>query len=452
MESEMRKALNSLLSDQNFQKMHKQLEQLSCFHIMGIQKKEVPFTRLLAWILDPNATHGMGKAPLKAFLQMGFQKLNSQLQEQIIDPLTLENINYSQVQSIPEKSISRGQGVSGRLDVCVQYSGSDCLSDPCPLLVIEAKIEAAQHNQQTDRYSNWIEKQKLLGGKKPLMVYLVPDIGDDEINEQFLVLDFDFLQEWLDLLLTFPMSGRALFLIKELVILNQTERRVTQGELGTLCDDLSVSRSEEIRILEQLPYGDLPGEIGSYLPALKQIGIGINNRLSKGFSLKISATRKIARKILGNNKNWSLHGGEGSLTIHFIPLQKAIGKMLGREGAINGDFWLDRNMPAIKFSLYSISNTLKSLGINNDIEIRRELVDSLRQRLQQDSVHSQFVATGKSYAIEQFELPDFPASGEISDNANCIITESIERIAALEEILIEWIDNDLQWILEPLLV
>jgi PD-(D/E)XK nuclease superfamily len=65
---EPREAINRIITDKKFQLLEDKLNQDSLFHILNVHKRELTHSAFLAWLLNPNGSHGMNYKPLKSFI------------------------------------------------------------------------------------------------------------------------------------------------------------------------------------------------------------------------------------------------------------------------------------------------------------------------------------------------------------------------------------------------
>jgi hypothetical protein len=59
---------NNLLKDEDFQKVVEELKKPNLFKILGVEHREIRHSNFLAWLLNPEESHGLGVAFLKRFL------------------------------------------------------------------------------------------------------------------------------------------------------------------------------------------------------------------------------------------------------------------------------------------------------------------------------------------------------------------------------------------------
>ena len=68
-EPEIREKYRALLADPDFDKIELELRTPNIFQILNISRAEIRHSNFLAWLLDPNETHGLGNLFLIKFLR-----------------------------------------------------------------------------------------------------------------------------------------------------------------------------------------------------------------------------------------------------------------------------------------------------------------------------------------------------------------------------------------------
>ena len=129
---------------------------ISLFRTMDYGRLETAHTRVLAWLLDPEAEHGFGTALLAPLLRRAGGGDHS-------DVLRVERV-------APEFMIGTSEAM-GRLDVVAEGTWEGAEGGGW-LLVIEAKVGATEGEGQLDKYDKWIEFNA--GGRKPYRIFLTP--------------------------------------------------------------------------------------------------------------------------------------------------------------------------------------------------------------------------------------------------------------------------------------
>src|SRR4051794_5041144 len=91
---EVREKYRELLNDINFDKMGLLLKTPNIFQILNISRTEIRHSNFLAWLLDPNGTHGLGRLFLIKFLR----DIAASERASEIDELEIEDLNFNSVE------------------------------------------------------------------------------------------------------------------------------------------------------------------------------------------------------------------------------------------------------------------------------------------------------------------------------------------------------------------
>lgn len=143
------------------------LGQVSLFGTMDYGRLETAHTRTLAWLLD-NRKHGFGSQLLEALLS---HLLNGR------------QIRLTQVdQVVSEYSVDRGlaRTESGRFDILAKGRWKEKGKGVAWLLVIEAKIDAEEGEEQLSQYDDWLNRHAQQA--EVLRVFLTPDGREPRTN------------------------------------------------------------------------------------------------------------------------------------------------------------------------------------------------------------------------------------------------------------------------------
>jgi hypothetical protein len=136
------------------------------FRTLGLTEKEMAHSRILAWLLQPEESHGLGDLFLRRWLMRVVSDTES------IDPKLptapeLEAAEWVQIEVQTEVSISREE----RLDVLMKLRerGSGC--EALWLVAVEVKIGAEEGQEQLSRYTDVLTK-RFPNAVKQIFIYL----------------------------------------------------------------------------------------------------------------------------------------------------------------------------------------------------------------------------------------------------------------------------------------
>jgi hypothetical protein len=150
-ESEIRKEYRSLINDLDFDRIELELKSPNIFNVLGISRTEIRHSNFLAWLLNPNGSHGLGNIFLVKFLrEISTSDITTDL-----DELEIENLNYSSVEIRREWN---------NIDLLIVF---DSL-----VICVENKIDSQDHSNQLSRYRTIVNDS--FKQFKKVFVYLTP--------------------------------------------------------------------------------------------------------------------------------------------------------------------------------------------------------------------------------------------------------------------------------------
>lgn len=129
------------------------------FDALGVVRAEIRHSNFLAWLLDPNESHGAGHTFLNAVL--------------------MDLLRESPVDLRPLSPVDLDGSSLGGVKVRREYRNIDLLissGSPRIVVAVENKIDSGEHSDQLQRYRAIVQQD--FPEHKPLFVFLTPD-GDE---------------------------------------------------------------------------------------------------------------------------------------------------------------------------------------------------------------------------------------------------------------------------------
>jgi len=149
-ENKIRHLYHALINDEDFEKLELELKTPNIFQILNISRTEIRHSNFLAWLLDSNANHGIGKLLLLKFIRdLAFSDMDK------MDEFDIFKINYDDVEIRRE-----WKGI----DILLIFNSM--------VVVIENKIDTKDHSRQLERYYHTVSER--FKDKKKIFVYLTP--------------------------------------------------------------------------------------------------------------------------------------------------------------------------------------------------------------------------------------------------------------------------------------
>lgn len=174
--SQLKQRYDSLLKDEDFDKLDLGLKNPNIFQILRISNNEIRHSNFLSWLLDPNQSHKLGDIFLKRFLREVFS--SEKFGE--IDQFDVEGLDLTKVEIQREWK---------NIDILIR------LEDV--VVCIENKVLSKEHSNQLMRYREIIETQ--FPNHKKTFVFLTPDGHESEDeNDQYEPISYDFIVDTLE--------------------------------------------------------------------------------------------------------------------------------------------------------------------------------------------------------------------------------------------------------------
>jgi len=142
------KRLNELISDSDFQKLNYNYEKTNLFDIIGKSHLEEWHSSFICWLLDPNASHGLGNFPIIQFFSLYYEKQEKYPDAERISPKELFGDYFDDLSLVTERIVSvETKGVkkgNGRIDI---FGKNERF-----VLVIENKVSSTEQFRTNENY------------------------------------------------------------------------------------------------------------------------------------------------------------------------------------------------------------------------------------------------------------------------------------------------------------
>jgi len=172
----LKSSYDSLLKDEDFDKLDLGLKNPNIFQILRITKNEIRHSNFLSWLLDPNQSHKLGDIFLKRFLREVFSsdKFGD------LDQVDVEGMDLSKVEIQREWK---------NIDILIKLENV--------VVCVENKVLSREHSNQLKRYKEIIESQ--FPNHHQTYVYLTPEgtTSEDE-SDTYEPISYEFIVESLD--------------------------------------------------------------------------------------------------------------------------------------------------------------------------------------------------------------------------------------------------------------
>ena len=251
--------LEAFICDKDLQKLEKDFGKFNIFDCLKLVRHEIRHSNFLAWLLDPNETHGLNDFFLKEFLkQILITKKNEVREIQKCNPFTFNkfidtNDSYTTSYSPPSIFEIDYWDMS---DVVVyrEFENIDLLLvDEVNkfVLVIENKVDISQHDNQLARYREYVDSQYPSIEYKKLFLYLKPN--SENVELPYIYISYDIVRNALEKLLSVKSDKISIdisTIIKHYKYIIERDF-MNQAELSKICVKLYNKHKEAIDLINR---------------------------------------------------------------------------------------------------------------------------------------------------------------------------------------------------------
>ena len=219
-----------------------EVQQLQSFYnnqtvpeILGVSRREISHSAFLAWLFNPNSNHSLGQKPLILLLERYlrcYREQGKEVEEGAVKlPIEIEtailthNISITSTDVKTEEAIATNKA-KGRADIVITSDVKIPNSNYQRLsIIIENKIYSNEHNNQTQTYFDYHDKNRLRDNNGSpiefcLYIYLTPATIEKKAEcPSFIHLTYqNLLDDVLERLLIQPdISERTKFILTEYI-------------------------------------------------------------------------------------------------------------------------------------------------------------------------------------------------------------------------------------------
>ncbi len=243
------KALEVLIvNNPDLQRLEDLIAEFNIFEALGAVHHEIRHSDFLAFLLDPNANHGLGDRFLKRFL---LQILTNAPEKSAITPIDID------LMSMENATVSR------------EWQHIDILIDDPDnrfICLIENKVLSDEHSNQLSRYlttvSHYFPERRLLP------IFLTPD-GHAPSEEAYLAMNYDAVAQVIETTLQVDelVLGPAVLMLMAHYATMLRRHIVSDSEIAELCQKIYRRHQRALDLIfEHRP--DMQLEIAQYLANL----------------------------------------------------------------------------------------------------------------------------------------------------------------------------------------
>lgn len=108
---EANRQILDMYNDSTYQELKAYYEKTTIFNVLGVERSETRHSAFLCWLLNANASHGLGEEPMKKLLRLYATKMDDDSSFRIM--LMTGDYELEMNDIVTEKSTSDEQGSKG---------------------------------------------------------------------------------------------------------------------------------------------------------------------------------------------------------------------------------------------------------------------------------------------------------------------------------------------------
>lgn len=183
--AEQRRILNQFLAEcSELRQLEAKLGRFSLFGVLRFEEGEIRHSNVLAWLLDPSESHGLGESFLKRFCIL--------LKAKYPDEPALPDVIEVEAASLSEVEVKRewaDRKTRNRLDLLVMLTLDN---DEKWVLAVEVKVGSSQGQDQLVTYWNKIQTEHADATRR-IYIFLTKDAEEPQEGSGFLGVDFQLV-------------------------------------------------------------------------------------------------------------------------------------------------------------------------------------------------------------------------------------------------------------------
>ena len=197
---EINKQVLGLFNDNNYQQLKAYYSKTTIFNVFGMERSETRHSAFLCWLLDVNASHGLGDEPMKKLLRLYASKLDDDNAFRVLlmtgnYELQLTDITTEKITAAIEDGRQNRTKRRDRMDLWATMTLKDSGDNEQRIaLVIENKIYSGEGINQTERY-HWFVTSVCGKDVRPIELFLAPQKPKSLSCQAFVFISY---QELLD--------------------------------------------------------------------------------------------------------------------------------------------------------------------------------------------------------------------------------------------------------------
>ena len=235
--------LEAFICDKDLKELEQMFGKFNIFDCLKLTRTEIRHSNFLAWLLDPNETHGLKDYFLKEFLKHILKSKKKEIAEINRKEIDLKNSENS------DEIIKRTYSVPSIFDIDYwdmtevevfrELENIDLLlidEKNKFVFVIENKIDSFQHSNQLARYRDYVDEQYPSTTYQKLFIYLKPK--KETVEKPYIYLSYQTVRDTIKELIDDKddkISDEILVAIKHYNEILERDIMNSEDELKKIC-------------------------------------------------------------------------------------------------------------------------------------------------------------------------------------------------------------------------
>ena len=257
--------LEAFICDKDLKELEQMSGKFNIFDCLKLTRTEIRHSNFLAWLLDPNETHGLKDYFLKEFLKNILKSKKKEIAEINGKEIDLKNSEN------PDEIIKRTYSVPSIFDIDywdmteteifreLEYIDLLLVDEKNKFVfVIENKIDSFQHNNQLARYRDYVDEQYPNTTYQKLFIYLKPK--KETVEKPYIYLSYQTVRDTIKELIddkNDKISGEILVAIKHYNEILERDIMNSEDRISKICRqiyrnhktaiDLIINKNSDLR-------------------------------------------------------------------------------------------------------------------------------------------------------------------------------------------------------------
>lgn len=245
-----------ILNNPDLERLEDLLSQFNIFETLNIVNTEIRHSYVLAWLLNPNANHGLGVYFLKKFLKYLISNNKRSLDPEI-SVFDFEIFDLSSVEVRREWQ---------NIDLLLILE-DEKLEDEKYVIAIENKIGSQEHGDQLSRYRKIIETE--FEDSRKIFVYLTPDEATPRSDSEWITFNYRIIGDLIEDTIENKKSSLNENVINFILHYKTILRRhiVGESEIERICKQIYKKHQQALDLIFQHK-PDMQKTISEYLKSI----------------------------------------------------------------------------------------------------------------------------------------------------------------------------------------